>query len=104
MEERPAASEIRIGSAARPSPMGGRQPRQLQEVEAADELRFHTGMDELDRVLGGGAVQGSLVLVGGAPGIGKSTLMLQICHNLCQFATVLYVSGEESERQIKLRA
>ncbi|HJH62037.1 MAG TPA: DNA repair protein RadA [Firmicutes bacterium] len=104
MEERPAASEIRIGSAARPSPMGGRQPRPLQEVEAADELRFHTGMDELDRVLGGGAVQGSLVLVGGAPGIGKSTLMLQICHNLCQFATVLYVSGEESERQIKLRA
>ena len=67
-------------------------------------MRFHTGMDELDRVLGGGAVKGSLVLVGGAPGIGKSTLMLQICDNLCRFAKVLYVSGEESERQIKLRA
>ena len=61
-------------------------------------------MGELDRVLGGGAVRGSLVLVGGAPGIGKSTLMLQICDNLCRFASVLYVSGEESERQIKLRA
>ena len=81
-----------------------RRPKPLEEVEAADELRFHIGMDELDRVLGGGAVKGSLVLVGGAPGIGKSTLMLQICDNLCQFAKVLYVSGEESERQIKLRA
>ena len=76
----------------------------MKEVETTDELRFATGMGELDRVLGGGAVKGSLVLVGGAPGIGKSTLMLQICDNLCRFATVLYVSGEESERQIKLRA
>ena len=81
-----------------------RRPKALAEVEATDELRFHTGMNELDRVLGGGAVKGSLVLVGGAPGIGKSTLMLQICENLCRFASVLYVSGEESERQIKLRA
>ncbi len=79
-------------------------PRPISEIEATDELRFHTGMNELDRVLGGGAVQGSLVLVGGAPGIGKSTLMLQICENLCRFSKVLYVSGEESERQIKLRA
>lgn len=78
--------------------------RPISEIEATDELRFHTGMNELDRVLGGGAVQGSLVLVGGAPGIGKSTLMLQICDNLCRFSKVLYVSGEESERQIKLRA
>lgn len=84
--------------------MPGRMPRPLVEVEATDELRFNTGMSELDRVLGGGAVKGSLVLVGGAPGIGKSTLMLQICDNLCRFAEVLYVSGEESERQIKLRA
>jgi DNA repair protein RadA/Sms len=76
----------------------------MSEVETTDELRFATGMGELDRVLGGGAVKGSLVLVGGAPGIGKSTLMLQICDNLCRFAKVLYVSGEESERQIKLRA
>ncbi len=81
-----------------------RSARSIKEIEATDELRFHTGMNELDRVLGGGAVQGSLVLVGGAPGIGKSTLMLQICDNLCRFSKVLYVSGEESERQIKLRA
>lgn len=79
-------------------------PRPLNDVEPTEELRFETGMSELDRVLGGGAVKGSLVLIGGAPGIGKSTLMLQICDNLCRFATVLYVSGEESERQIKLRA
>ena len=80
------------------------RPRPTKEIETTDELRFATGMGELDRVLGGGAVKGSLVLVGGAPGIGKSTLMLQICDNLCRFAKVLYVSGEESERQIKLRA
>lgn len=79
-------------------------PRPIAQVETTDELRFNTGMSELDRVLGGGAVKGSLVLVGGAPGIGKSTLMLQICDSLCRFAKVLYVSGEESERQIKLRA
>lgn len=83
---------------------GANRPKPLSEVETTHELRFETGMSELDRVLGGGAVKGSLVLVGGAPGIGKSTLMLQICDNLCRFAKVLYVSGEESERQIKLRA
>ena len=83
---------------------GSIKPRLMDEVETTRELRFQTGMNELGRVLGGGAVQGSLVLVGGAPGIGKSTLMLQICQNLCRFAKVLYVSGEESERQIKLRA
>ena len=63
-----------------------------------------TGMKELDRVLGGGAVAGSLVLVGGDPGIGKSTLLLQICKDLCKNRKVLYVSGEESQRQLKLRA
>ncbi|MEG2420193.1 MAG: DNA repair protein RadA [Oscillospiraceae bacterium] len=83
---------------------GINRPHKLSTIEMTDEIRFETGMSELDRVLGGGAVQGSLVLVGGAPGIGKSTLMLQICDNLCRFAKVLYVSGEESERQIKLRA
>lgn len=101
--EQPAGDSRKKVSAASFSP-ALRRPKALAEVEAGDELRFHTGMNELDRVLGGGAVKGSLVLVGGAPGIGKSTLMLQICDNLCQFATVLYVSGEESERQIKLRA
>jgi len=80
------------------------RPHPISEVELDDELRFETGLSELDRVLGGGAVKGSLVLVGGTPGIGKSTLMLQICDYLCRFAKVLYVSGEESKRQIKLRA
>ena len=80
------------------------EPKLMKDVECSDELRFQTGMSELDRVLGGGAVKGSLVLLGGAPGIGKSTLMLQICEQLCASSTVLYVSGEESERQIKLRA
>lgn len=94
-------SASRAGSGLRTT---GNRPKPINQVETTDELRFDTGMSELDRVLGGGAVKGSLVLVGGAPGIGKSTLMLQICDNLCRFAKVLYVSGEESERQIKLRA
>ena len=76
----------------------------LSEINDSDEIRFSTGVGELDRVLGGGAVKGSLVLVGGAPGIGKSTLMLQICQQLGQFARVLYVSGEESAHQLKMRA
>lgn len=78
--------------------------RRLQEVDSDVEIRFSTGIGELDRVLGGGAVAGSLVLVGGAPGIGKSTLLLQICSSLCAEQRVLYASGEESERQLKLRA
>ena len=103
--EQPAQAAAPRHAAARASGgVGLHMPRPLAQVETTDELRFHTGMAELDRVLGGGAVRGSLVLVGGAPGIGKSTLMLQICDNLCRFASVLYVSGEESERQIKLRA
>ena len=105
--ERPAEKAARKSPAAsRGSALGVavNRPRTMAEVETTDELRFPTGMGELDRVLGGGAVRGSLVLVGGAPGIGKSTLMLQICDQLCRSATVLYVSGEESERQIKLRA
>ncbi|MBE6908324.1 MAG: DNA repair protein RadA [Ruminococcaceae bacterium] len=76
----------------------------IDELDETEELRFPTGMGELDRVLGGGAVKGSLVLVGGAPGIGKSTLMLQICSQLCLTNKVLYVSGEESPHQLKMRA
>lgn len=89
----------------RPAPIGSvRKAQRLSEVDSGSEIRFSTGMGELDRVLGGGAVSGSLVLVGGAPGIGKSTLLLQICNSLCAGRKVLYVSGEESERQLKLRA
>lgn len=104
--ERPIAPKAKTpkSSSGRREAVGISAPRKISEVETTSELRFETGMGELDRVLGGGAVKGSLVLVGGAPGIGKSTLMLQICDNLCHFANVLYVSGEESERQIKLRA
>lgn len=78
----------------------------LSEVDMSDsaEVRYKTGLNELDRVLGGGLVKGSLVLLGGEPGIGKSTLLLQICEFLGSEHTVLYVSGEESARQIKLRA
>lgn len=81
------------------------EPTPLSAVSAENEIRTTTGMAELDRVLGGGIVKGSLVLVGGDPGIGKSTLLLQVCRNLSAAQhTVLYVSGEESLAQIKLRA
>lgn len=76
----------------------------LSEVRTDDQVRLMTGLDELDRVLGGGIVPGSLVLVGGDPGIGKSTLLLQVCQRLSGDKQVLYVSGEESLAQIKLRA
>jgi len=102
--EQPAQSKQSSASHAAKASFQQSRPKRMGEIEASTELRFDTGMKELDRVLGGGAVGGSLVLVGGEPGIGKSTLMLQICQQLCRFATVLYVSGEESERQIKLRA
>ncbi len=94
-----------------PSSFGGgglstlqNRPKRVSEIETQDEVRFSTGLTELDRVLGGGAVRGSLILVGGEPGIGKSTLLLQICAPLTRSAKVLYVSGEESVRQLKLRA
>lgn len=77
----------------------------ISAVDASfDEVRYSTGLNELDRVLGGGLVKGSLVLLGGEPGIGKSTLLLQICEHMGEDHTILYVSGEESVRQIKLRA
>lgn len=82
-----------------------RQPSKLSEVEFSEDTRIASGIEELDRVLGGGIVVGSLVLVGGDPGIGKSTLLLQMCQKLVQQGKkVLYVSGEESEKQIKMRA
>lgn len=79
-------------------------PKTIADIDVAEEERTLTGMSELDRVLGGGLVSGSLVLVGGDPGIGKSTLLLQICEHMGKSKKILYVSGEESQRQIKLRA
>ena len=79
-------------------------PRKLKEVEGISEVRISTGIGELDRVLGGGLVKGSLVLVGGEPGIGKSTLILQLCNKMNGEGKVLYVSGEESAEQVKIRA
>lgn len=80
-------------------------PKTLSSISLDTQERLHTGFGELDRVLGGGIVRGSLMLIGGDPGIGKSTLLLQVCRNLCMAShKVIYVSGEESEQQIALRA
>lgn len=76
----------------------------MSEIGEDEEIRFTTGINELDRVLGGGAVRGSIVLLGGAPGVGKSTLLLQLCGLVSGREKVLYISGEESRSQIKMRA
>ena len=102
LEEYTPAPAARSGGPAARS--AAPRPKRLREISGDETLRFSTGMGELDRVLGGGAVRGSLVLVSGAPGIGKSTLLLQICQQICKEQTILYVSGEESENQLKLRA
>ena len=81
-----------------------KKPKLISELDTEAEMRFSTGIGEFDRVLGGGAVRGSLVLVGGAPGIGKSTLLLQLCGLTEAGQKILYVTGEESERQLKMRA
>src|SRR5665647_2428966 len=78
-------------------------PKHINEIELTDEERFSSGLGELDRVLGGGIVKGSLVLVGGDPGIGKSTLLLQMCQSVVAESCILYASGEESQNQIKIR-
>lgn len=93
-----------IGNARRkPVDLAG-QILGLDAVDTTADVRYHTGVGELDRVLGGGLVRGSIVLLGGEPGIGKSTLLLQICQFFGREHSVLYVSGEESAKQIKLRA
>ena len=97
----PQNSKVSVMSA--PS-LSSSSPKSIRAIETSDESRALTGMGELDRVLGGGLVKGSLVLVGGDPGIGKSTLLLQICEYMGKENKILYVSGEESQRQIKLRA
>lgn len=79
-------------------------PVRVDEISTTDEVRYRTGLRELDRVMGGGIVKGSLVLLGGDPGIGKSTILLQICEHLGKELKILYVSGEESKRQLRLRA
>ena len=104
--EEPVRRQSAAGSGKRGA--GGNaktRPLRLEEISTGQEERFTTHMPELDRVLGGGIVRGSLVLVGGDPGIGKSTLLLQVCRMLAMDERkVLYVSGEESLKQIKLRA
>lgn len=103
--------EEELRAPAKPAPAGvpGGTPgsgraRRIADIDPQGEERYKTGMAELDRVLGGGIVRGGLMLIGGDPGIGKSTLLLQICEHLGRKLKILYVSGEESERQIKLRA
>lgn len=91
-------------ASAQASSILGARPLRISEIDVTNEHRYHTGLSELDRVLGGGIVKGSLVLISGDPGIGKSTILLQICEYLGQNLDILYVSGEESARQIKLRA
>ena len=100
--EAPAEPKAK-SDAARPR-KGGTAPKLLSELDTQEEIRFPTGLSELDRVLGGGAVRGSVVLVGGAPGVGKSTLLLQLCGLIGRSERILYVSGEESRRQLKMRA
>ncbi len=103
VEERSAAGSIRRSFRAIAAPQIAPVP--IDSIELETELRLHTGIKEFDRVLGGGLVLGTLVLIGGDPGIGKSTLMLQVLNGLAsQEHKVLYVSGEESIRQIRLRS
>ena len=104
LEESTPAPTVKSAPGARAAVDLSDRILELSQVDMESEVRYRTGMGELDRVLGGGLVKGELVLLGGEPGIGKSTLLLQICQYLGQNHSVLYVSGEESARQIKLRA
>ena len=98
-------AEAKAVKPAKQRPGSGAEAMLISDIPEDEALRTLTGINELDRVLGGGIVEGALMLLGGDPGIGKSTLLLQVCANLCrQGKRVLYVSGEESARQIKLRA
>lgn len=105
MVEEPVAPKINLASQSSVRIKGQARPALLSEISIEEQDRMGTGFDELDRVLGSGIVSGSLMLVGGDPGIGKSTLLLQVCRNLAAAGKqVLYISGEESLKQIKLRA
>ena len=106
MVEAPARTEIKA-AVRKPGAVlhTDEKPSLLNEITAQESERMATGMEEFDRVLGGGIVKGSLILVGGDPGIGKSTILTQVCKLLSDRGTdVLYISGEESLRQIKMRA
>ncbi|MEA4921357.1 MAG: DNA repair protein RadA [Clostridiaceae bacterium] len=104
MVEETIITDNRHEHSCRPVKAGPSRPIKLSEVSRDSDERIFTEIPELDRVLGGGIVKGSLVLVSGEPGIGKSTLLLQTCQNLCKDNIVLYVTGEESISQIKMRA
>ena len=108
IEERVAASPVSSAATSKPSMrqgwVAGNEVIPLSDVSENDNPRYTSGMKELDRVLGGGFVSGSLVLIGGDPGIGKSTLLLQVSHLVKTKGSVLYVSGEESKTQLRLRA
>lgn len=101
VEEPVAAKPVKGVMSAAPR---NSEPVRISEVDTTETNRYSSGFGELDRVLGGGVVAGSMVLVGGDPGIGKSTILLQVCANIAKNRKVLYVSGEESLRQIKMRA
>ena len=102
---KPKAAKGIAGTSQRAAASSAPVPVEINSVSFEENDRTSTGIAELDRVLGGGIVAGSLVLVGGDPGIGKSTLLLQMCYNLsAEGKDVLYISGEESLKQIKLRA
>ena len=103
-EEEVRATASKSNTAKRRSADFSSKIMELSDIDFDDEVRYDTGIGELDRVLGGGLVKGSIVLLGGEPGIGKSTLLLQICQFMGEDYKILYVSGEESARQIKLRA
>ena len=103
--EEPVIKREKSGGAGLSRRTPAAKPAFLNEISLDDGDRIPTGFEELDRVLGDGIVAGSLVLVGGDPGIGKSTLLLQVCRNIAAAGKkVLYISGEESLKQIKLRA
>lgn len=105
VEERITKSQVSASGSGKIRPAGNVKPVELKEISDQKEERFATGIEEFDRVLGGGIVPGSLTLVGGDPGIGKSTLLLQVCKRLAEAdKEVLYISGEESLTQIKMRA
>lgn len=105
VEETVRNTQLKAGSAKAGSLREKAEPLKITDISIREEEKVKTGMEELDRVLGGGIVQGSLTLVGGDPGIGKSTLLLQVCRKLSEAGhKVLYISGEESVRQIKMRA